>query len=49
MFGSKIGDYFEVGINWQKPDINNVKYQKCVDPDLKKDLVTFFTLGHVQM
>ena len=36
MFGSKIEDNFEFGKKWQKPYIINVKYQKCVHPDLKK-------------
>ena len=36
MFGSKIEDNFEFGINWKNPYIISVKYQKCVHPDLKK-------------
>ena len=36
MFGSKIEDNFEFGINWKKPYIINVKYQKCVHPNLKR-------------
>ena len=36
MFGSKIEDYFEFEINWQKPYIINMECQKCVHPDLKR-------------
>ena len=35
MFGSKIEDSFQFGINWQKQYIINMEYQKCVHPDLK--------------
>ena len=34
--GKKIEDNFEFDINWQKPYIINVKYQKCLHPDLKR-------------
>ena len=36
MFGSKIEDNFEFGINWKKPYIINMECQKCVQPDLKR-------------
>ena len=36
MFGSKIEDNFEFGINWQKPYIINMECQKYVQPDLKR-------------
>ena len=37
-----IEDNFEFGINWQKPYIINVKYQKCVHPDLKRSGDIFY-------
>ena len=36
MFGSKIEDKFEFGINWQKPYVINVKYQKFMHSNLKR-------------
>ena len=43
MLGSKIEDNSEFRINWQKPYIINMEYQKCVHPDLKRSGDTFYT------